>query len=349
MKQSLLQWSPCQQPHYLCSAPSSSPLLSLLIPPTKLTRFPLILANLDSTISTTTGDTQRQLSARERRQLRNEIREQKAKYNWREEVEERLMKKPKKEYVPKSVELNLDNLAHLGPQWWIIRVSRVKGHETADLVARLLARNYPEMEFKVYAPAIQEKRKLKNGSYSVKQKPIFPGCVFLRCVLNREIHYFIRECDGVGGFVGFKVGNNKRQISKPKPVSVEDMSAIFRESMEAKERYEQAFLQEQQREERLKSEKLDINGAQKSTVDSKPKQQSGVSSDPPADSPSPRKKRNSLVVGSTVRVVSGIFAEFVGTLKKQNRKTKKATVALTLFGKESLVDLDLSQIVAEAT
>jgi transcription antitermination factor NusG len=62
-------------------------------------------------------------------------------------------------------------------------------------------------DFQVYAPAIHVKRKLKNGSYSVTPKPLFRGCVFLRFVLNKEIHDFIRECDGVGGFVGSRVGN----------------------------------------------------------------------------------------------------------------------------------------------
>lgn len=47
-------------------------------------------------------------------------------------------------------ELNINNLAREGPQWWIVRVSRIKGQETAQLIARLLARNYPHMDFKVF-------------------------------------------------------------------------------------------------------------------------------------------------------------------------------------------------------
>lgn len=69
--------------------------------------------------------------------------------NWREEVEERLLKKPKKRYASWTEELNLDTLANLGPQWWVVRVSRVRGQETAELIARLLARNFPHVPFKV--------------------------------------------------------------------------------------------------------------------------------------------------------------------------------------------------------
>ncbi|KAK7267635.1 hypothetical protein RIF29_20313 [Crotalaria pallida] len=60
----------------------------------------------------------------------------------------KLIKKPKKENKSWMDELNLDNLAKLGIQWWVIRVSRVKGQYTAELLARFLAKNFPGTEFK---------------------------------------------------------------------------------------------------------------------------------------------------------------------------------------------------------
>lgn len=99
--------------------------------------------------ATVDSQQQQQLSARERRQLRNERREQKAGYSWREEVEERLIKKPKKRYASKTEEMNLDTLADLGPRWWIVRVTRIRYEETAERLARSLARNFPDIDFKV--------------------------------------------------------------------------------------------------------------------------------------------------------------------------------------------------------
>lgn len=262
------------------------------------------------------------------------------------------MKKPKKRYKSWTDELNLDNLADLGPQWWVIRVARIRALETAETIARLLAKNFPDIDFKVYAPAVHVKRKLKNGSYSVKPKPLFPGCVFLRCVMNKDIHDFIRECEGVGGFVGSKVGNTKRQINKPRPVSVVDMEAIFRQAKEEQEKTDQAF-EEDQKEGNLNSgmlsvdSNLDPNDDTKSVTESKPKRVSRKASDPVTNGSSRAKNYKLPVLGSTVRVVSGTFAEFVGSLKKVNRKTGKATVGFTLFGKESLVDLDVNDVVAE--
>ncbi|RVX06146.1 hypothetical protein CK203_018693 [Vitis vinifera] len=258
----------------LCNPSYNAPSLpSLHFPISTAKRTTVISVSLDS------ADT-RQLTARERRQLRNERRESKATTNWREEVEERLLKKPKKRYASWTEELNLDNLALLGPQWWVVRVSRVSGQESAERLARSLARNFPDIDFKVYVPSVQVKRKLKNGSISVKPKPLFPGCVFLRCVLNKETHDFIRECDGIGGFVGSKVGNTKRQINKPRPVSVDDIEAIFKQSKEEQEKADKAFEEEQQKEETINPEKLiiyphlDSKDVTISVVDSKPKRRS---------------------------------------------------------------------------
>ncbi|XP_030521451.1 uncharacterized protein LOC115734694 [Rhodamnia argentea] len=342
MKQGLLQWHPCPRHH-----PSLSSSSFLLHSPIQRARVagrpspPPPPAAISAALESAGAEA---LTARERRQLRNQKRESRAAYNWREEVEERLIKKPKKQYSSWTEELNLDNLAKLGPQWWIVRVSRVRGQETADLIARSLIRSFPDVEFKVYAPAVQEKRKLKNGSYSVKARPLFPGCVFLRCILNKELHDFIRECDGVGGFVGSKVGNTRRQINKPRPVSEDDMEAIFGKAKEEQEKTDRAFKDEQVSE-TLKSEKLDLTeDSLESAI--KPKRQSQKSSST-LDGLSAKEKYKLLVPGSTVRVLSGTFAGFEGSLKKLNRKNKKATVGFALFGKESLVDLDVDEIVPE--
>ncbi|KAF5179581.1 plastid transcriptionally active [Thalictrum thalictroides] len=290
-----------------------------------------------------------QLTAKERRQLRNERREEKT-TNWREEVEEKLLKKQKKRYANWKEELNLDNLALEGPQWWAVRVSRVNGHETAERLARYLARIFPDIEFKVYAPAVHVKRKLKNGTVSVKPKPLFPGCIFLRCVLNKELHDTIRECPGIGGFIGSKVGNTKRQINRPKSVSVVDIESMFRQAKEEQEKADQAFADDQKSEEILKNEDINLNlikNVMDSVAGTKPKRRTRKASAPVTSSPSIVADDKLLTPGSSIRVVSGSFSDFKGNLKKLDAKSGMATVRFTLFGKESLVDLDINQIVAD--
>ncbi|GFP86265.1 hypothetical protein PHJA_000770300 [Phtheirospermum japonicum] len=334
MKQGLLSWSHCPYPTTFISLPFSTP----LNPKTPTPKFSTITVTLNSVDESP-------LTGRERRQMRNERRESKPAYNWKEEVEMKLIKKPKKRYASWTEELNLDNLALLGPQWWVIRVSRVTGQETAERMARSMARNFPNMEFKVYAPSVQTKRKLKNGSLSVKPKPLFPGCVFLRCVMNKDIHDFIRECDGVGGFIGSKVGNTKRQINKPRPVDEVDMEAIFKQAKEEQEKSDRAFEEEQQKDENLDSKNLGVDSTLVSqdiiTETNAPKKPGG------RGRKAAKQTITTLKPGSTVQVVSGSFAGFSGTLKKLDKKTGLATVGFTLFGKETLADIAPNDILAE--
>uniref|UniRef100_A0A0A9EMR7 KOW domain-containing protein n=1 Tax=Arundo donax TaxID=35708 RepID=A0A0A9EMR7_ARUDO len=64
-------------------------------------------------------------------------------------------------------------------------------------------------------------------------------------------------------------------------------------------------------------------------------------------SPSKGSTSNSAFTpGASVHALSGPFAGFTGSLLEVNRKNKKATVQLSLFGKESFVDLDFDQIEA---
>ncbi|KAG2245852.1 hypothetical protein Bca4012_069100 [Brassica carinata] len=308
--------------------------------------IPSAIKTTHLSISACVVERNHQLTARERRQLRNERRESKSGYSWREEVEERLIKKPKKRYASWTEELNLDTLAEAGQQWWVVRVSRVRGHETAQVLARALARQFPEMEFTVYAPAVQVKRKLKNGSISVKPRPVFPGCIFIRCILNKEIHDAIREVEGVGGFIGSKVGNTKRQINKPRPVDDSDLEAIFKQAKEEQEKADSEFDEGQRAEEEasLASQELLASSSDAiETVETKPKRAPGKA----ALATETKTKKKKLAAGSTVRVLSGTFAEFVGNLKKLNRKTAMATVGFTLFGKETLVEIDINELVPE--
>ncbi|CAL1378913.1 unnamed protein product [Linum trigynum] len=347
MKGLVLQWSPYYRHQNPLAPPGSFHFNRLSIPRSKRIQPTVIRATLDSG---TTEEVQQQLTARDRRQLRNQRRESKSGHSWREEVEERLSKKPKKENTRKRDALSIDRLSLLGPQWWVFRVSRIRGHETAQLVARLLARNYPDFEFKVYAPSVKEKRKLKNGTYSIKQKPIFPGCVFLWCVLNKEMHDFIFEIDGVGGFVGAKVGYMARRFNIPRPVSEDDIEKLFKQAKEEQEKHDKAFEEQEQQQQAGEGKgltKVDGSDVVKSGADSKPKRGTTRVGDPVVNGSIKKKGSKRLAAGSKVRVKSGTFAEFEGSLKKVHRKTGKATVGFTLFGKETLVELDLHEIVSE--
>lgn len=128
------------------------------------------------------------------------------------------------------------------------------------------------------------------------------------------------------------------------------MEAIFRQAKEEQEKADRAFEEEEKKAvvnsaiTNAESEPDVSNG----TVDSKPKRGSRKTSNQLTDASSARKDYKLLVPGSTVRIVSGTFAGFAGTLKKLNRKTKmvscffnmnKLTLTLRLLSNEKKEDI----------
>ncbi|KAM3279611.1 hypothetical protein ACQJBY_046773 [Aegilops geniculata] len=282
-----------------------------------------------------------ELTARERRERRREARELKAR-DWKEEVEERLIHEParRRKKPPKRTwreELNLDFLAEHGPQWWLVRVSMAPGTDYVDLITKAVARRFSEVSFKIYNPAIQVKKRLKSGLISTKSKPLHPGLVFLYCTLNKELHDFIRDTEGCYGFIGATRGSIKRQIKKPKPIPVEEVESIIKKEKEEQEKADKEFedLENWDKGSFGKpvedSELMLINKIKKQVKKSTTK---GVTSN------------DTFTLGASVHVLSGPFAGFTGSLLEVNRKNKKVTVQMTLFGKESFVDLDFDQIEA---
>lgn len=91
-------------------------------------------------------------SKKELREMRNVKRDENRRNypNWRQDVEEKLLqKKPKKQFNSWKEELNLDKLSELGPQWWILKVSRAKGKDTLERMMQSLHKNFPDTQFKV--------------------------------------------------------------------------------------------------------------------------------------------------------------------------------------------------------
>ncbi|XP_020186537.1 uncharacterized protein [Aegilops tauschii subsp. strangulata] len=282
-----------------------------------------------------------ELTARERRERRREARELKAR-DWKEEVEERLIHEParRRKKPPKRTwreELNLDFLAEHGPQWWLVRVSMAPGTDYVDLITKAVARRFSEVSFKIYNPAIQVKKRLKSGLISTKSKPLHPGLVFLYCTLNKELHDFIRDTEGCYGFIGATRGSIKRQIKKPKPIPVEEVESIIKKEKEEQEKADKEFEDLENWDKGSFGKPVEdpelmlINKIKKQVKKSTTK---GASSN------------DTFTLGASVHVLSGPFAGFTGSLLEVNRKNKKVTVQMTLFGKESFVDLDFDQIEA---
>ena len=99
-------------------------------------------------------------------------------------------------------------------EWYVVHTQ--SGYEkkvTANLHARIQSMNMEERIFEVVIP-MEEVVEFKNGRKQIVQRKVFPGYLLVRCRMDDESWYCIRNTPGVTGFVG-----QSRQGQKPTPLS----------------------------------------------------------------------------------------------------------------------------------
>jgi transcriptional antiterminator NusG len=150
------------------------------------------------------------------------------------------------------------------------------------------------MEEKIYEIVIpmEEVDEFKNGRKQTVQKKVFPGYLLVRCQMDDDSWYCIRNTPGVTGFVG-----QSKQGQKPTPLSRREV---------------QTFL--------------------------------AAKGDGTGGLPSRKKPKLDYEVGESVRVKEGPFADFAGTVAEINADHMKLKVLVNIFGRETLVEMDFSQV-----
>ena len=176
--------------------------------------------------------------------------------------------------------------------WYVVHTQ--SGYEkkvTANLGARIQSMNMEDRIFEVVIP-MEEVEEFKNGRKQTVQKKVFPGYILVRCLMDDESWYCIRNTPGVTGFVG-----QSRHGQKPTPLSRREV---------------QTFL----------AAKGDGTGGM----------------------PTRKKPKLEYEVGESVRVKEGPFADFAGTIAEINADHMKLKVLVNIFGRETLVEMDFSQV-----
>ena len=177
-------------------------------------------------------------------------------------------------------------------QWYVVHTQ--SGYEkkvTANLGARIQSMNMEDRIFESVIP-MEEVEEFKNGRKQTVQKKVFPGYILVRCLMDDESWYCIRNTPGVTGFVG-----QSRHGQKPTPLSRREV---------------QTFL----------AAKGDGTGGM----------------------PTRKKPKLEYDVGESVRVKEGPFADFAGTIAEINADHMKLKVLVNIFGRETLVEMDFSQV-----
>ncbi|MGD9999290.1 MAG: transcription termination/antitermination protein NusG [Ilumatobacteraceae bacterium] len=176
--------------------------------------------------------------------------------------------------------------------WYVVHTQ--SGYEkkvTANLGARIQSMNMEDRIFEVVIP-MEEVEEFKGGRKQTVQKKVFPGYILVRCLMDDESWYCIRNTPGVTGFVG-----QSRHGQKPTPLSRREV---------------QTFL--------------------------------AAKGDGTGGLPARKKPKLEYDVGESVRVKEGPFADFAGTIAEINADHMKLKVLVNIFGRETLVEMDFSQV-----
>jgi transcription termination/antitermination protein NusG len=173
-------------------------------------------------------------------------------------------------------------------QWYVVHT--YAGYENkvkSNLENRIASMNMEDRIFEVVIPT-EDVIEFKNGKRVVVSRKMFPGYLLVRCELDDDSWYVVRNTPGVTGFVG--------SGAKPTPLSRKDVENFLQVPAEGTE--------------------------------------------------APKKTRPKLEyeVSETVRVREGPFADFTGTIAEINEDQLKLKVLVNIFGRETPVELEFSQV-----
>ena len=176
-------------------------------------------------------------------------------------------------------------------QWYVVHTQ--SGYEkkvTANLHARIQSMNMEDKIYEVVIPT-EEVDEFKNGKKQTVERKVFPGYLLVRCVMDDESWYCVRNTPGITGFVG-----QSRQGQKPTPLSRREVKTFLTPKTDG--------------------------------VDAAPR----------------RKAKLDYEEGESVRVKEGPFADFTGQIAEINADHMKLKVLVNIFGRETLVEMDFSQV-----
>jgi transcriptional antiterminator NusG len=174
-------------------------------------------------------------------------------------------------------------------KWYVVHTQ--SGYEKkvkSNLEARTASMNMEDSIFEVSIP-LEDVVEVKNGKRVVVQKKMFPGYLLVRCRLDDDSWYVIRNTPGITGFVGAG--------AKPSPLRRSEVENFVG----------------------AKDEDADVAAAK-------------------------IKPRMQYEMGETVRVKDGPFADFSGEVIELNAEQLKVKVLVNIFGRETPVELEFSQV-----
>ncbi len=107
-------------------------------------------------------------------------------------------------------------------QWFVVHTQA--GYEKkvqANLEARIQSMNMEDQIFEIKVP-MEDVVEFKGGRRQTVQKKVFPGYLLVRCNMNDESWYCVRNTPGITGFVG-----QSQKGQKPTPLSRREVETFL--------------------------------------------------------------------------------------------------------------------------
>jgi len=176
-------------------------------------------------------------------------------------------------------------------RWYVVHTQ--SGYEKkveVNLKTRVATMDMGDSIYEIIIP-MEDVVEFKQGHKQTVQKKVFPGYILVRCEMDDQSWFCVRNTPGVTGFVG-----QSHKGQRPTPLSrreVETFLSAKGDGQEAPKR---------------KGPKMEYD------------------------------------IGESVRVKEGPFADFNGTIAEINTDHLKLKVLVNIFGRETLVEMDFSQV-----
>jgi len=176
-------------------------------------------------------------------------------------------------------------------KWYVVHTQA--GYEKkveANLRHRIQTMDMQDAIYEIVIP-MEDVVEFKQGRKQTVQKKVFPGYILVRCEMDDQSWFCIRNTPGVTGFVG-----QSHKGQKPTALSRREVETFLTAKGDG------------QAAPKRKAPKLEFD------------------------------------VGESVRVKEGPFADFNGTIAEIMAEQMKLKVLVNIFGRETLVEMDFSQV-----
>jgi len=176
-------------------------------------------------------------------------------------------------------------------KWYVVHSQ--SGYEKKveiNLKTRVASMDLGDSIYEIIVP-MEDVVEFKNGRKQTVQKKVFPGYLLVRCEMDDDTWFCIRNTPGVTGFVG-----QSHKGQKPTPLSRKEVETFLTAKGDGQ------------------------------------------------DAPKRKAPKVDYQEGESVRVKEGPFADFNGTIAEINTDHLKLKVLVNIFGRETLVEMDFSQV-----